>query len=53
MYLIALSQFKIAVKESIMDHTDVNLAKDGIKIIQIHKEGAILSIKGVSPYLFQ
>lgn len=53
MYLIALSQFKIAVKESIMDHTDVKLGKDGMKIIQINKENAILPIKGMSPYLFQ
>ncbi len=53
MYLVALSQFKIAVKESIIDHTDVKLGKDGMKIIQIHKEGAILPIKGMSPYLFK
>jgi hypothetical protein len=45
MYLIFLTQFKIAVTKRIMDHAYVKLGKGGMKIIQIHKEDAILSVK--------
>lgn len=44
MNFIILSQFKIAVKESIMDHADVKLGINRLKIIQIHKESTILPI---------
>jgi hypothetical protein len=53
MYLIVLTQLKIAVTKRIMDHANVKLGKCGMKIIQIHKEGAILSVKAMSCNLVQ